>query len=190
MPTGLRFCQEALAQAPSLALSCTPFMVGFCLCVQAYYASLASPVMQPRCNHRLICARLICLSLIFKFLFSWRYSNKMKINFRNFVLAFEISRQNQQNKITHFQSVSKTALPQNRAKTAPFATECNQNATYLPAPVQSGKSCIVAHCGKGKGKFSAHLAHITGNLAHALPVLSLRPWTPTKGKAKDRIGQA
>lgn len=154
----------------------------FCPCVQAYYASPAKLVMQLKCNRRLICVRLIPLNLIFKFLFSWRYFDKMKINFRNFLLALVISRQNQQNKITHFQSVSKTGLPQNWAKTSLFATECNQNATCIACPLPTGKSCIVAHCGQGKGKPSAHLAHITGNLAHVLPVLSLRPGTPTKGR--------
>lgn len=122
----------------------------------------------------------------------------MKTNFKNIAISLQLIFQNPKTKSVYFQSVSKTALPQNRAKTAPFATECNQNATYLPAPVQSGKSCIVAHCGQGKGKPSAPLAHITGNLAHVLPVLFLRPWTPTKaghragkrqGKAL-RIGQA
>lgn len=182
MSAGLRFCPEAFAQAPSLALLCKPFMVGFCPCVQAYYASPAKLVMQPKCNLRLICARLIHLSLIFKFLFLWEKPVKMKINFKNVLLALVISRQNQQNKITHFQAVSKTGLPQNRAKTSLFATKSNQNATCIACPLPAGKSCIVAHCGQGKGKPSAHLAHITGNLAHVLPVLSLRPWTPTKGR--------
>ena len=122
----------------------------------------------------------------------------MKIISRNIVLLLEISRQNKQNKSVYFQSVSKTELPQNRAKTGRFATECNQNATCIACPLPAGKPCIVAYFGQGKGKPSAPLAHITGNLAHALPALSLRPWTPTKaghraGKRQGkglRIGQS